>query len=81
MYGMLSKGHLGEGADADITVLDLERGEAVMAIAKGKLIMINGVVVGEGGTIVTTKAGAKSVENAGLKTDIVDLEESTFFHK
>ena len=81
MYGMLSKGHLGEGADADTTVLDLERGEAVMAIAKGKLIMINGVVVGEGGTIVTTKAGAESVENAGLKTDIVDLEESTFFHK
>jgi cytosine/adenosine deaminase-related metal-dependent hydrolase len=81
MYGMMSKGHLSEGADADITVLDLERGEAVMAIAKGQIIMIDGVVIGSSGTIVTTKAGAKSVQNIGLKSDIVDLEESTFYHK
>ncbi|MCJ7504862.1 amidohydrolase family protein, partial [Candidatus Bathyarchaeota archaeon] len=81
MYGMTSKGHLGEGADADITVLDLERGEAVMGIAKGQVIMIDGVVIGHSGTIITTKAGAKSIENAGLKSDVVDLEDSWFFHK
>lgn len=52
-----------------------------MAIAKGKVIMIEGVVMGQGGTIVTTKAGARSVENAGLKSDIVDLEESQFYRK
>lgn len=81
LFGMTSKGHLGEGADADITVLDLEGGEAVMGIAKGKIIMISGVAMGSGGTIVTTKAGAKSIEKAGLKYDLVDLEESKFFRK
>ena len=81
MYGMTSKGHLGEGADADITVLDLERGEAVMGIAKGQVIMVDGVVIGHSGTIITTKAGVKSIENAGLKSDVVDLEDSWFFHK
>jgi predicted amidohydrolase len=81
LYGMTSKGHLSEGADADITVLDLERGEAVMGIAKGQIIMIDGVVMGTGGTIVTTKDGSRSVENAGLKADVVDLEESAFFKK
>jgi hypothetical protein len=81
LFGMISKGHLGEGADADITVLDLKKGEATMAIAKGKLIMIEGIVMGQGGTIVTTKAGARSVENVGLKSDIVDLEESQFYRK
>jgi len=81
MYGMASKGHLSEGADADITVLDLKKGEAVMAIAKGQIIMIDGVVIGSGGTIVTTKTGAKAVQSTGLKSDIVDLEESTFYHR
>jgi len=81
MYGMTSKGHLGEGADADVTVLDLERGEAVMGIAKGQIIMIDMVVIGNTGTIVTTKTGVGAVERTGLKTDIVDLEDSAFFHK
>jgi predicted amidohydrolase len=81
LFGMTSKGHLGEDADADITILDLKKGEATMAIAKGKVIMIEGIVMGQGGTIVTTKAGARSVENAGLKSDVVDLEESQFYRK
>jgi len=79
LFGLSSKGHLAEGGDADITVLDLERGEAVMGVAKGKIIMIDGVVTGAGGTIVTTKAGARSLETTGLKYDLVDLEESRFF--
>lgn len=79
LFGMVSKGHLGEGADADITVLDLTLGEAVMAIAKGNIIMINGIVMGAGGTIVTTKRGAGSLDMAGLKYDLIDLEESKFY--
>jgi hypothetical protein len=62
-------------------VLDLDRGEAVMGIAKGKVIMINGIVTGQKGTIVTTKAGARSVENTGLKFDVIDLEMSRFYQK
>jgi len=81
LFGMTSKGHLGEGADADITVLDLEKGEAAMGIAKGKIIMISGVVTGSGGTMITTRAGAKSIDEAGLKYDLVDLEKGKFFRK
>lgn len=81
LFGMTSKGHLGEGADADITVLDLKKGEAVMGMAKGKIIMINGIVMGSAGTIITTKTGAKTIDSVGLKYDLVDLEESKFFQK
>ena len=81
MFGMTAKGHLGAGADADVTVLDLERGEAVMGIAKGRLIMIDGIVTGQKGTIVTTNAGQRSVENTGLNADVIDLEESRFYRK
>jgi hypothetical protein len=81
MFGMASKGHLGEGADADMTVLDLERGKAVMGIAKGEVIMIDGVVIGKAGTIVTTKAGESSVESKGLRYDVIDLEKSMFYRK
>jgi hypothetical protein len=81
LFGMTSKGHLGESADADITILDLDRGEAVMGIAKGQVIMIDGVVTAQRGTIVTTKAGARTVENTGLKFDVIDLETSRFYQR
>ena len=81
MFGMVSKGHLGEEADADMTLLDLEKGEAVMGIAKGEVIMIDGVVIGKNGTIVTTKTGERSVENRGMKYDVIDVEKSTFYGK
>ena len=37
MLGLKDKGHLGIGADADITVLDMVRGKPVMAIVGGKV--------------------------------------------
>ena len=79
MFGMTSKGHLGIDADADITVLDVEKGEPTMAIAKGQIIMINGVVTGQGGTVITTAEGHKAIKNSGLNCDIVDLEDSRFY--
>jgi hypothetical protein len=81
MFGMTSKGHLGEGADADITVVDQDRGDATLGIAKGQIIMINGIVTGQRGTMVTTKTGARSVENTALKFDVIDLERSEFYQK
>jgi len=44
MFGLHNKGHLAEGADADITILDLSRGEASMSLANGRVIMINGIL-------------------------------------
>ena len=66
MLNLQSKGHLKTGADGDITVLDPIEGRAYMSVAMGKIVMINGVVIGTGGTIITTTAGKKKVESAGL---------------
>ena len=49
MLGLIHKGHLSVGADADISVLDPVKGRAYMGIAAGKIIMIDGTVVGRGG--------------------------------
>lgn len=46
VFGFKNKGQLGVGADADLTVLDLERGKATMSIARGTLVMLEGHVVG-----------------------------------
>ena len=78
---MLNKGHLGVGADADITVLDPSRGEVVMSLALGKVIMIDGVVMGRGGTVVTTERGEKRVKVSGLPYQVIDLEESGLYKK
>jgi len=76
---MMDKGHLGVGADADITVLDLSRGEAVMSLALGKLIMIDGIVVGRGGTVITTERGERRVKASGLPYQLIDLDKSRLY--
>lgn len=75
MWGMLDKGSLGIGVDADVTVLDIERGKAVMGIALGKVIMVDNVITGTGGTIITTEKGVRTVQATGLPYDVVDLNE------
>ena len=75
MFGMISKGNLGMNMDADITILDLDRGKAVMGVALGRVIMIDGVVVGNRGTILTTEKGVDVVKTASLPYQIIDLNE------
>ncbi|MBD3309048.1 amidohydrolase family protein, partial [candidate division KSB3 bacterium] len=79
MLGMVDKGHLGVGADADITVLDMRRGRAVMGISGGKMIMIEGHVVGEQGTVVTTKQGSARLGDSGLRSQAIDLAQSRLY--
>jgi predicted amidohydrolase len=57
MFGMKGKGHLGPGADADLTVLDIREGRAVLGIVGGKVIMVDGVVTGTSTTFITTAKG------------------------
>lgn len=58
MFGLHQKADLTEQSDADVTVLDLERGRAVMSFAHGKLVMIDGIVVGEGGRLLVRQTDA-----------------------
>lgn len=79
MFGMINKGHLGEGADADITVLDLEKCKAVMGINKGKVIMVEGIAIGEKGIILTTKEGERNIREINVDYEVLDLDNSLLY--
>jgi cytosine/adenosine deaminase-related metal-dependent hydrolase len=67
MLDLAGKGQLGPGADGDVTVLDLDRGRAALALVAGEVVMADGVVVGRGGTVLTTTTGEPS-----LRTRLAD---------
>jgi hypothetical protein len=79
MFGLMNKGHLGIGADADVTVIDLQRGLAVMSLVGGEPIMVDGVVLGREGTLLTTKEGVKGISAAGLKYEVVDIDKGLLY--
>jgi cytosine/adenosine deaminase-related metal-dependent hydrolase len=71
--GLADKGHLGVGVDADISVLDLERGRPKMSFVAGKLIMRDGVVMGSGTRLITTPLGEAAAREAGIAGPVVAL--------
>ena len=79
MLGLTNKGHLSEGADADITVLDPLINEPVMTIVAGQPIMLNGEVVGSGGTLLVTPEGQQAAKESGLPFHVVDLKDSKLY--
>jgi hypothetical protein len=72
MIGLSSKGRLSEGFDADITIIDPEAGRASHSFVAGDLIMLEGRVVGSGGTIFTTERGEKAIEATGIPYETID---------
>lgn len=81
VFGLVNKGHLGVGADADITVVDVQTSQATMSFVGGTLNMINGTVVGKGGTLLVTEAGVKTAKQATLAYEVVDFKESLFYQR
>lgn len=79
MLGLPGKGHLGPGADGDLIVVDPETHQALLTVAGGQVVMVNGIVVGSGGTIITTDRGKKAIEDKGIKTFVADLENSLLY--
>jgi len=79
MLGLDRKGHLGAGADADVTVLDLERGVATLSLVRGRAIMVDGHVVGSGGTLLLTEAGARAAAASGLEYEVADPRRSSMY--
>ena len=79
MMGLNEKGHFTPGADADITVLDPERGKAVMGFVAGSMIMCRGKSVASGGTLIVTPEGETAASSSGLPYRVVDLAESKLY--
>jgi len=73
MLGCPSKGHLGEGADADITGIDPESGLPVFSLVGGRLVSWYGALVGSGTTILTTERGQTSLQQRGFDTRVIDV--------
>ncbi len=72
ILGLKDKGHLSVGADADITVLDLQRQAPIMGLSSGDVIMYKGHVCGKGCRIITTNAGEANVREKGLDSILID---------
>lgn len=81
MFGFEKKGALAEGYDADVTVADPITGKPYLGISRGQVIMIDGVVVGKGGHLLTTEKGLKSVQQLGISAEAVDLGKSWFYSR
>jgi hypothetical protein len=79
MFGLHNKGHLGEGADADITIIDPDRGAATHTYVAGAPVLADGEIVATGGTLLVTAEGADSAAASGLPHQIVDLTQSKLY--
>ena len=81
ILGLTRKGSLAPGADADITVVDVDRQRAILGMANGQVIMHRGYACGRSSRIITTAAGAEAVRQGGLQPVVVDLEAGTFYRR
>ena len=79
VFGLENKGHLGVGADADITVLNEGLTDAVLSYANGRQIMKDRVVTGKGAHLITTEAGRATAARNNLPCIIPDLSGSAFY--
>jgi len=80
MLGLPEKGHLGLGADADLAVIDPGTHQVCLTLAGGQIIMINDLVIGKGGTLITTERFEKDTYGAAVPNRTADLENSLFYN-
>ena len=81
VFGFTGKGHLGAGADADISVLDLSAGRAVMSFAMGQMIMRDGQSIGTGGHMLVPREGAETMARKGCAYSIVDVARNSILYR
>lgn len=65
--GLPAKGHLGAGADADVTVIDPERARAFATVVAGEVIMKDGALLGKGTTIICDARGEAALKRRGIR--------------
>ena len=81
LLGLANKGSLTAGRDADITIVDRLQRSAFATIIGGQGCYMDGKVLGRGGRIITTAAGADYVLSQGLEPLVVDLADSSLMQK
>jgi hypothetical protein len=81
MLGLPGKGHLSPGADADVTVADLDTRTAHLAIAGGRVVMTGGVVTGGGGTVICNQRGLAALRKGGIPCTAADMDASLLYRK
>ncbi len=81
MFGFTTKGSLSEGYDADVTIVDPVAGKPWLGVSMGQIIMIDGIVVGKGGWLLTTEKGLARAGQLGLPAIEVNLEQSLLYSR
>lgn len=79
ILGLTNKGHFSLGADADISVLNIESQQPVMTLVNGKIVMYKGYVCGKSSQVITTAAGEPYIKAKGLMPVVVELKDSGFY--
>ena len=79
MIGLVNKGRIAAGMDADFTVIDPDAGQASMSFAAGKMIMLDGRAVGAKGKLLITEAAEVPDDHWGLDYEVVDLSQSLLY--
>lgn len=80
MLGLVDKGRIASGADADFTVVDSIAGRAVLGISGGRTVMRDGAALEtEGGRLLVTAAGVPSAKASGLPYQAVDFSKSLLY--
>jgi imidazolonepropionase-like amidohydrolase len=78
MLGLLNKGHLSAGADADVAIFYPQCGTAKYTIIGGQVRMASGVCSSGPGTLFTSAQGEKTVKAAGANYFVPDIARSDF---
>lgn len=73
---LFDRGHLSEGAVADITIVDKESHVAVETFIDGRVNMKDGRLYGSDMRIITTNRGQKALQDKGYETITIDLSEN-----
>lgn len=66
--GLPTKGQLGVGADADVSILDIERKKVYATVVNGKVIMKDGELLGTGTGIICDARGEAYLKGRGIRT-------------
>ncbi len=69
---LFDRGHFSEGAAADITLIDPEKGKAVETFVSGRVVMKRGALFGRGMTLVTTERGLGRAKALGCPAVVVE---------